>query len=623
MAIIEEVLTSYAALLLAPPIRPALETTSTTVPQLPSESSTTETQKTASIFGPDSIAYQSEGASPSHSITPSPAAIHDLGQTIAKNLPAGTNTTESEFELASTVTYCAKPFAHASLHKNKSDSASYPGETPNPERTSKQNLVVESSETSTMSPQLLEQMQTDASEGIIRTIHEFIEEERRHNFCFLGQHAHRFMDHRDLLIVSKATGDDIRATLELSGNLHLQEYTKDGWYTFDEPKRNNPSHTVAITLAHGEDLMIENLAIRISQRNAKPRVIPVNTWLRETYNWDDQWAMRFPKMQYEKQQYWWKNNGQNFRIFDLPRELRDAIYIQMIGPVVLPDTHHGQVVIGKGVSYRSAERLGRNLDADIDGPNMTIMRVCKDFRKEATMVASRDTLKRFRQVAHTRANNQIRQPSDAIPNILASVLSNPPHALFLRNIQLEMSAAAYFASINIVPGLNDPFASKFGAFQLRHLARFPALRNLDFRFISPKHPGALCPWAKVYGTSVHGAHACQKIWIDWFFTLAWDTLRTLRAPYGIRYTLSGCVKTSTRLLWEQFLNYARTDQAVDMQTEEAMIRVTYGPGECKCTTRCSRKDAEGGGVSMFTDNEIKAIDGLEEHIDDMYWQFAD
>ncbi|EAT78289.2 hypothetical protein SNOG_14418 [Parastagonospora nodorum SN15] len=404
-------------------------------------------------------------------------------------------------------------------------------------------------------------MHTDTSESIIRTIHDFIEEERRHNFCFLGKHAHRFMGHRDLLIVSLATCDDIRAALGHSGDVHPQEYTQD-WYTFEEPKGNNPIHTVAIALTHGENLRIENLAICIPRRKPEPCFIRADAWLRETYNWDDEWDMRFTKMQYEKQQAWWKNNGQSFRIFDLPQELRDAVYLQMVGPVVLPDTHHGRVVIGKGLSYGSAERLGRNRDADIDRANMTVMR-------------------------------------------------------------LEMSAAAYFASINIVPGHNDPFASQVGAFELRNLTRFPALRNLDFRFISPKHPGALCPWAKADGTSVHGAHACQKIWIDWLFTLAWRTLRTLGASHPVRYTLSGCVKTSTKLLWERLLNDAHTDQTVDMQAEEAMIRATHGPGECKCTTRCSRKEAGEGRVCVFTEYEIKAIDGLEQHVDDMYWRFED
>ncbi|KAH4195343.1 hypothetical protein HBH70_188000 [Parastagonospora nodorum] len=618
MAIIQEIWTSYAALLLVPPIISAPET-STTVPQVPSDSSTTEMQKMHSIFGPDSIAYQNEIVGPSHSIHHSLAAIHDLQQTTAKHSPAYLKTTApSKFELASTV----PPFAHASLHKDVSDYASHPAEAPNSERPAKQNLLVQSRETGTMSPQYPRKMHTDTSESIIRTIHDFIEEERRHNFCFLGKHAHRFMGHRDLLIVSLATCDDIRAALGNSGDLHPQEYTQD-WYTFEEPKGNNPSHTVAIALTHGENLRIENLAICIPRRKPEPCFIRADAWLRETYNWDDEWDMRFTKMQYEKQQAWWKNNGQSFRIFDLPQELRDAVYLQMVGPVVLPDTHHGRVVIGKGLSYGSAERLGRNRDADIDRANMTVMRVCKAFREEATIVANRDTYKRLRQVAHTRAYNKICQPFNAIPNILASIISNPPHALFLRNIQLEMSAAAYFASINIVPGHNDPFASQVGAFELRNLTRFPALRNLDFRFISPKHPGALCPWAKADGTSVHGAHACQKIWIDWLFTLAWRTLRTLGASHPVRYTLSGCVKTSTKLLWERLLNDAHTDQTVDMQAEEAMIRATYGPGECKCTTRCSRKEAGEGRVCVFTEYEIKAIDGLKQHVDDMYWRFED
>ena len=105
-------------------------------------------------------------------------------------------------------------------------------------------------------------------------------------------------------------------------------------------------------------------------------------------------------MQYDEQNLWWQGTDQAFRLLALPLEMREAIYLQVIGPVVVPDMivqpdMRKKLVLGKGHSFEDRSRVGRRVDPDIQRPNMTIMRICKQVNEEATTVANRDTIKRF------------------------------------------------------------------------------------------------------------------------------------------------------------------------------------------------------------------------------------
>lgn len=472
-------------------------------------------------------------------------------------------------------------------------------------------------------------MGTSASDGIINTIHQFIRNERVRSFSFLAKHSHRFMHQSELLVVSHATQDEVQAMLRRNHKYRLDAFAEDDWYTFNEPRRmNSPSYTIVIMAACDADISIGNLTMTITQPNDQPRTLPAATWLRETYDWDDEWVMKFSKGQYEQQQLWWESTGQSFRLFDLPLELREVLYLQIIGPVVLPDSYNSRLVLGQGLSYGDPKRPGRNCDPDIEPPNMTIMRVSKKVRDEASLVAHRDTFKRLRQVNAAKAYDQIRQPQFTIPIILNRIRVDAPDPAFLRNVQLEMSAASYFACIGLWPRAGHPFAidNNPSGFRLSKLGAFPALQRLDFRFISPKHPGAICPWATVIGTAKDGDHSCQTMWIHWFFALAWNTLQTLNRSGRLRFSLSGCVKTAVQKLWEHMLNDGRGDHTPFIRTKEAEIRATKtddGPIPCKCSTPCSRKAAEEGKTHTFSETEIKRIEGLQQHIDDMYWRYED
>jgi hypothetical protein len=142
--------------------------------------------------------------------------------------------------------------------------------------------------------------------------------------------------------------------------------------------------------------------------------MPAASWLQQAYDWDDSWVMKFSEERYEEQQLWWDQNGKHFKLLDLPRELREAVYLQIIGPVILPDEYRLRVVLGQGLSYGNSKRPGRNCDPDIESPNMAIMRINKQIREEANLVAHRDTIKRLREVALTQAYDRIRQPRHGI-----------------------------------------------------------------------------------------------------------------------------------------------------------------------------------------------------------------
>lgn len=49
--------------------------------------------------------------------------------------------------------------------------------------------------------------------------------------------------------------------------------------------------------------------------------------------------MKFSELQYEELRLWWNSTAKLFALLDLPAELREAIYLQIIAPVVVPDVY--------------------------------------------------------------------------------------------------------------------------------------------------------------------------------------------------------------------------------------------------------------------------------------------
>jgi hypothetical protein len=475
------------------------------------------------------------------------------------------------------------------------------------------------------SPQVAAPMHELYPEGIINTVHQFVRQERLRSFRFLGERCHRYMNQEELLVVAPATGDEFHAVRRGTREPCLEQYADKTWFTFVEPQVHDSSkRTVAITVQCGREPTIENLTIMALAPDRSLQSISASTWLRQVYDDTDDWVMKISQCQYDEQKLWWERNGKAFNILSLPLELREAIYLQIIGHVVVPDLYKSRVVLGNGLSYEAkSDRVGWNRDPDIEPPNMTIMRVSKAIRREATLVANRDTFKRFRFVG-LDGSSATTKPCERAPTIMAAIKAAPP-ASFLRRVQLELCATHAFASVMEEPSKKLHAHAIIGpnTWKLDALKDLPGLLHLDFRSISPKHTDASCPWAR-RGTK-DGEHACQKMWIDWFFTFACPTLALLKQQHDVKFTLSGCVKDSRKEYWKQVLNGRRDDYAVEMAQAFKRIEKALDntPPPCKCSSPCSKADMRAYKTYKWEDYEVRRIEGLQEHIDATYWDFRD
>lgn len=513
------------------------------------------------------------------------------------------------------------------------------------------------------------------TEQIIRTMQTFIEQERKRTFSFLANHSHEFMKHEDLLAVSVADAGDVE---QMSAVCEPSTSNQEGiqWFTFTEVyETSSLDHTVAITVSSNSITSIDDLEVfdpMASQLGKQS--IGAADWIRATYDWSENlvWEMKNTEHQYHEQRIWWSKNAQYFKLLELPLELREAVYLQIIGPIVVLDLHRSQLILGRGLKYSSKKQACTRRDPDLDKPNMGIMRICKQVYKEALAVATRDTTKRLCTLGDSDqvAAHRPRQPEATISDILKAMLQHRFDPSFLRTIQLEMSATQYFLSVGIAPSQGNPWrrlSPRKAGWQLSHLQYLRGLQHLDFRFMSPKNPAATCPWALAAGQP--NSHSCQKIWIDWFFVFAWPILSDFNTDTSssnssndlsddfsdfssttstsrIKFSLSGCVKTSTQIYWQDLLNNhehqhnhhhhhhpRHSRRSPSSPTTHAQIKarrkeittskMTDGPIPCACSTSCPPSSASSSRLFQCSEYEISRIEGLREEIDKAYWDYDD
>lgn len=271
-----------------------------------------------------------------------------------------------------------------------------------------------------------------------------------------------------------------------------------------------------------------------------------------------------------------------------------------------------RLILGTGQSLGDTRRLGTSHDPDIQRPNMRIMRVNRQVYHEISEVAIRDTIKRFTCLRGHHIGPRV--PAHVIFWVARK---SPPDSLFLRHIQLEMTAAQYFAFICIVPSAGRPFNwAPNGYISIPTLKDFKNLTTLDFRFISPKHLSAACPFASIYSeVTPHLEHSCQKKWIDLFFTLAFAALRKLIIAKSIKVTTSGCIKTSSKLYWEHVLNDHHVDHIADMKTAAKRARKQKKgndrPLKCECSYPCAGDLTQGRTLFAYEEWMVRRIEGLK------------
>lgn len=507
-------------------------------------------------------------------------------------------------------------------------------------------------------------LDTAAVDPIADAIESFAVDERRRNFHFLARNSHIYMNGEDLSVF-RASPERTDQRIDKS---KVDPASLSGciWYTFFQPlwslKDTVPIRCLTPPGATGQVTVNDMEVLDIDDTKSW---MPLCAWMRTQFEWHDEcdWKQRggpqlqlesmfphYPSKQYCTDRYlilpdqitWWDNNGKHFDFFKLPLEMRQLLYLEFLGGgIILPQVRSKvarsrSVTFGHGDKTVPKDRVGSKIDPDIVHPDPKILLVCRQTYHEAKDAVWTCATKRFSSTSSfTRLNiSQIR-------------LHGHPKAL--NRVQLELPAAHYFELIGIRPRFGAPFAPMFAGDQavaLGLLKSFNTVKYLDFRFISPKHERAICPWGSIPRRAASSQeHSCQKVWIDWFFTLAFEHLlgwickshneENKITSVKTIITMSGCIKKSTRDKWETIFSAEHKlkihggppsflDQMKDAAVEIRKTKQDDLPIKCDCTYPCSATNIPENGYVRFADSDLRRhVAGLEEAIQEIYFSFKD
>ena len=263
------------------------------------------------------------------------------------------------------------------------------------------------------------------------------------------------------------------------------------------------------------------------------------------------------------QQKWWASNGMTFRFLALPFEMRACIYGHVTGSYTWPhmiwdhrradggiaaDSLPSMMLFHRGQQHNVATDLfwsyNRYMQVSYRDPDRNrpplptyLPRSCRQIAKEFWSFSMYHTKKHF-----------------AVPAIFAelTVLVRPQH---LRRISLGFMNDGYFRFLGLASGNHQGFVDLLNGGAVRLLSSIPTLHHLHFQFetVQPRKNGrawkSLDPWAYIDSNAGTDLVSCQKVFVDWFFTMALDHLRGIP-----RITFSGHVKNSTRKTWEQIFD---------------------------------------------------------------------
>ena len=247
---------------------------------------------------------------------------------------------------------------------------------------------------------------------------------------------------------------------------------------------------------------------------------------------------------------WWRSNGQAFQFLDLPEELRYLVYDQVIGPYICLSLSRGDSNGDQHVRLSRPKRrftdIHRFGKVSVDEneyqmqPNilaLTCQQICYEVKK-ATWERT------------TAMLNGYHHPSicPTYPHVFI-----PYHAM--RRIELNLSTLDYFRFLGLKCERHQGFVELDNEMTpaIVQLREIPTLFHLHLHFTTrpPKRIGpgntwsSLDPWVHIAGARGTKVVSCQKVFVHWFFTLAWADIRQIP-----RVTFSGHVKRRIRMMWE-------------------------------------------------------------------------
>jgi hypothetical protein len=249
----------------------------------------------------------------------------------------------------------------------------------------------------------------DASDPIASLIFDFVKEEQKINFAFMGRDNHIYYNGENFAVY-RANTEDVESACN-RWNLNRENLGDLQWYTLKQVV-STLVNTIPLRCAVpdiDDSSMITNIGqLETLDLEDTKAWMDLSAWLRKELEWDGSYEAKFPEIGFQDQARWWRNNGRSFHLLDLPLELREMIYLVCVGNIMVPtaevfrptagQTADGNKVLalGKGYSYGSRTKPGTVLDPDVDRPNQGILQVSRQVRKEALDTILRDATMSFR-----------------------------------------------------------------------------------------------------------------------------------------------------------------------------------------------------------------------------------
>ena len=299
-----------------------------------------------------------------------------------------------------------------------------------------------------------------------------------------------------------------------------------------------------------------------------PRWLSFLTWMAE----DLETLEPIPLTMYD----WWNSNGRAFRFLDLPEELRYLVYDQVIGPYICLSLSKGDSNGNQHVRLTRPKRrcidihrfgkvsvAGSEYQFQPDMLALTCQQMCYEVKK-ATWERT------------TALLNDYHHPSicPTWPHVFI-----PYHAM--RRIELNLSTSDYFRFLGLKCERHQGFVELDNEMTpaIAQLREIPTLFHLHLHFtIRPPiriGPGntwrSLDPWLNIAGNRGTKVVSCQRVFVHWFFTLAWADIRHIP-----RVTFSGHVKRRIRMMWEFEFDRSTSRKQTDSK-HESIARIQATP----------------------------------------------
>ena len=263
-----------------------------------------------------------------------------------------------------------------------------------------------------------------------------------------------------------------------------------------------------------------------------------------------------------EQQKLWSTDRDTFRLLDLPYEIRALIYEYITGPYVWPrlaDRGQSLEIFGQSMWQYSQGHQYMCNPGGHRPPNLSnIQFVSKQIRTEFHKIAMTSTTPHF-----LHSSTLV----DVVPFL---------HGNWLHRISLGFPNYFYFYFLGFDSDRRMRHSSQA---PIQILRKIPTLTHLDLHFQVSRyantphenhiHSTSHDPW-NLWAHNRTNEISCQKVLLDWFFTIALETLR------GIRFvTMSGHVKYSTRAKWEAIFDDERNGIIHDVSAAKQLILSDY------------------------------------------------